>query len=242
MFRAVRNSLSSIIYPQECRVCSGEVADTGDGVACCACWGATRFFTGAEILCRKCGGFLGDRGPRIDVSCHRCDGYHFTRASALGVYEGALAASILNLKVVPHLPRRLADTIASSNAVHKFGDTDVLIPVPLSRQRLHERGFNQADIIARAVSRSTGIAVDERSLARTANTPMHRMGMDQKAREITIDKAFEVSRPKLIAGRNVLLVDDVLTSGATASQAAKTLMKSGAARVDVFTLARAVFR
>ena len=64
--------------------------------------------------------------------------------------------------------------------------------------------------------------------------------MDQKARELSVRNAFEVKRPKLIAGKNVLLVDDVLTSGATASDAAKVLKKAGAARVYVFTLARAV--
>ena len=66
--------------------------------------------------------------------------------------------------------------------------------------------------------------------------------MDQKARELTIHNAFEVTRPKLITDKNVLLVDDVLTSGATASQAAKILKKNGATRVNVFTLARAVLR
>jgi predicted amidophosphoribosyltransferase len=69
---------------------------------------------------------------------------------------------------------------------------------------------------------------------------MHRVGMDQKARELTIHNAFTVLRPKLIAGRHVMLIDDVLTSGATASQAAKILKKNGAAGVSVFTLARAV--
>jgi predicted amidophosphoribosyltransferase len=71
---------------------------------------------------------------------------------------------------------------------------------------------------------------------------MHRIGMDQKARELTIHNAFEVTRPRLIKGKKAVLIDDVLTSGATTSQAAKVLKKAGAVRVDVFTLSRAVLR
>ncbi len=69
---------------------------------------------------------------------------------------------------------------------------------------------------------------------------MHRIGMDKKARELTVKNAFEITRPKLIEGKNVLLVDDVFTSGATASSCAKVLKKNGAVGVQVFTLARAV--
>ena len=69
---------------------------------------------------------------------------------------------------------------------------------------------------------------------------MHRIGMDEKARELTVRKAFEVTRPKLIEGQNILLIDDVFTSGATASYCAKVLKKHGAAKVNVLTLARAV--
>jgi predicted amidophosphoribosyltransferase len=69
---------------------------------------------------------------------------------------------------------------------------------------------------------------------------MHRVAMDRKAREVTVKNAFAVTRPKLIEGKNVLLIDDVLTSGSTVSSCALVLKKSGAARVDVLTLARAV--
>lgn len=86
----------------------------------------------------------------------------------------------------------------------------------------------------------TKIEVDALSLTRKINTPIHRVGMDQRARELTVMKAFDVVRPKLIAGKNILLIDDVLTSGETASECARILKKNGAAGVCVFTLARAV--
>jgi ComF family protein len=240
MLRLLENSLSSIIYPQECRVCSGEVDDVDDGVACASCWGDTRFFTGKEMLCRKCGAFFAAEAAPVPVTCHKCDNHHYEQAWAIGVYEKALAASILNLKITPHLPRRIATAISSFSSSDLFAHVDVLVPVPLSRQRRRERGFNQAEVIAHAVSRVMRWDVDVSSLTRKVHTPIHRIGMDQKARELAIHNAFVVARPKLIEGKSILLVDDVLTSGATASQAAKILKKNGAASVKVFTLARAV--
>ena len=75
-------------------------------------------------------------------------------------------------------------------------------------------------------------------MTRTIHTPMHRAGMDAKGRALTVEKAFAVTRPKLIAGKNILLVDDVLTSGATISACAKILKKNGARKVFVLTVAR----
>src|SRR5260370_1334885 len=129
------------------------------------------------------------------------------------------------------LPSRIAD----------IGNSDLIVPIPLSKQRKQERGFNQAEIIAAELSRVSGIPVDASSLIRKFHTPIHRMGMDQKAREITVKNVFEVVRPRLIAGKNILLVDDVFTSGATASFCAKVLKKNGAVKVNVFILARAVY-
>lgn len=242
MFRAVQNSLLSLFYPQQCRVCGLQVEDRENGVACAACWASTRIFTGTEMLCRKCGAFMGDDKAPTPVLCHRCDDHFYDRATAVGVYEKALAASIVNLKTVPALPESLRAAAIDVIQGSYFEGTDILIPVPLSRQRQTERGFNQAEIIAAAVSRSTGFPVDASSLARKIHTRMHRAGMDKKAREATVRNAFTVVRPRLISGKNILLVDDVFTSGATASFCAKILKKTGAASVNVFTLARAVFQ
>ena len=84
MFKALRNSLLSLIYPQECRVCAGHVESLGDGVACRACWSATRIFTGDEMLCDKCGAFLGDKAAAVAVRCHKCDEQVYDKAAAVG--------------------------------------------------------------------------------------------------------------------------------------------------------------
>ena len=240
MLAAIQNSFLSLIYPQDCRVCAAHVESHKDGVACSDCWTATRTFDGTEMLCHKCGAFFGDKAAPIPVFCRKCDDHHFDNAFAAGIYEKALAATIVNLKRVPSMPRRLRTIIDSAASRKEFDAIDLLVPIPLSASRRIERGYNQAESIAAVLSRSTGIPIDAHSLARKTHTPIHRIGMDQKARELTVKNAFEVVRPKLIEGKNILLVDDVLTSGATASSCAKVLKKSGAGKVDVFTVARAV--
>lgn len=240
MFKALQNSLFSIIYPQQCTVCNAQVERLEDGVVCRECWTATRVFTGLEMLCEKCGAFFGDEAAPIPIFCHKCDDHNYDKAVAVGVYEKALSASIIRLKTMPVIPKYIEPLISAAVKRAAFIGADVIIPIPLSRQRRHERGFNQAEIIAAAVSRSAGILLDSLSLSRKRHTPMHRIAMDDRARELTVQNAFEVVRPKLVSGKTILLVDDVFTSGATASNCARVLKKSGAVKVNVFTLARAV--
>jgi ComF family protein len=240
MFKALQNSFLSIIYPQECRVCGLHVESVSDGVCCGECWAKTRIFCETELVCDKCGAFFADQAAPVRVHCQQCDDHFYDKAAAIGVYENALAASVINLKSTPYLPSRIMSAIPNALQRADFATSDVIIPIPLSKHRKLERGFNQAEVIAKAIARSTGMSVDGSSLARKLHTPIHRVGMDQKARELTVKNAFEVVRPKLIEGKSILLVDDVLTSGATASACANSLKKYGANRVNVFTLARAV--
>ena len=239
MFKALQNSLLSVVYPQECLVCAGSVENFEDGVACGRCWAATRIFSGTEMLCDKCGAYFADAAAPAPVFCHKCNDHKYDRAVAIGVYEKALSVAIINLKNAPVIPGRLAAMIPAAVGRADFARADVIIPTPLSKQRHLERGFNQAEVIAAIVARSIGAPMDRSSLARKRHTPIHRIAMDDKARELTVQNAFEVARPKLISGKSVLLVDDVFTSGATASNCARVLKKHGATTVNIFTLARA---
>jgi ComF family protein len=114
------------------------------------------------------------------------------------------------------------------------------VPVPLSRKRHFERGHNQADVIAHTIADLTRFPVIANALQRVDSSPIHRVGMDKKAREATVKNSFAVNTPRLIDGTDVLLVDDVFTSGSTASYCARVLKKNGATSVKVITLARAV--
>lgn len=238
MLSHITDSLLSLIYPQECTVCHEIVEGSSNGSACEQCWVATRVFDGSEMLCDKCGAYFGEKAAPVDVFCRKCDEYFFDKAFALGIYEKALATSVISLKNSPHLPPRISQLI--QNHAPDFVDIDLIVPIPLSKERKLERGFNQADIVAQNIAVITGRPVDSHSLERHRHTHIHRMGMDQKARELSVRNAFSVARPKLIKDKSILLVDDVLTSGATASFCAKVLKKNGASKVFVFTLARAV--
>ena len=240
MLRTLTDSILTLVYPQDCAVCGLEVSRSRDGIACLDCWNETRLFTGNETLCKKCGAFLFEYDRGDSVLCQKCDEHCYDAAVAVGIYEKALAASILRLKRTPYIPARVRELMRPAVDRLAVRSAELLIvPIPLSPRRAHERGFNQASVIGQLVSRMSGFAFDDSSLVRSVHTPVHRAGMDRKARARTVKDAFQVVRPKLIADADLLLIDDVLTSGETASSCAQVLKESGARSVNVLTIARA---
>jgi ComF family protein len=236
------DSLLALVYPQACAVCGGSIESRVLGAACANCWERTQIFSGAETLCWKCGLLSpGTVSPeqREQVRCRRCDADAFTAARACGSYEGALRASVLLLKREPHLCQKLIEQLVNTQQRYPLREATRIVPVPLQPERHKTRGFNQAALIAQALSRAVSLPLDEISLVRTHHTARHRAGMDAKGRRDTVADAFKVAYPALIAGERVLLVDDVFTTGATVSSCAKTLLDAGAAKVFVLTLARA---
>lgn len=176
---------------------------------------------------------------RQSLRCGRCDDDAFTVARACGSYEGALRASILELKREPHVARRLALLLHETQRRDPLKTADVIVPVPLHAGRERERGFNQAVVIAQELARLSGLPIDEHSVVRGLHTERHRAGMDAKARRKSVAEAFAVRHRDLIAGKSVLLIDDVFTTGATASACAQALRDAGAEEILVLTIARA---
>ena len=235
------DSLLSIIYPQACEICGESVECRKFGIACERCWQKTQIFTDRDTLCWKCGlpsiGFVTPE-KREQVRCRRCDHNVFTAARACGVYEGALKASILALKREPHICRHLVELLSLAQKQHPLTSATRIIPVPLHPKRQKTRGFNQAALLANAVCRANAAILDERSLVRTSHTEQHRAGMDARDRQKTVESAFEVLYPAVIAGESILLVDDVFTTGATVSACSRALLDAGAVEVFALTLAR----
>ena len=172
------------------------------------------------------------------IRCGHCDDDAFAVARACGSYEGALRATILELKRQPRVARRLALLMCELQRREPLNAADLIVPVPLHPDRECERGFNQALVLARELSRLSGLPIDEHSVNRRLYTERHRAGMDAKARRKSVAEAFAVSHSDLIAGKRVLLVDDVFTTGATVSACAFALNQAGAAAVFVCTVAR----
>jgi ComF family protein len=235
------DSLLALVYPQACAVCGGSVESRALGSACAKCWQQTRLFSEAETLCWKCGqpslGTVPEE-KREEVRCRRCDLDSFTAARACGVYEGALRASVLLLKRAPSICRKLREQLISTQQRSPLNKATRIIPVPLHAEREQARGFNQAALIGRELSRATSLPLDEVSLVRVKNVKRHRAGMDAKGRRDTVANAFRVTHPALVAGERVLLVDDVFTTGATVSSCASVLLDAGALEVFVLTIAR----
>jgi len=237
------DSLLALVYPQVCAICAGSVESRALGAVCERCWQDTQVFSGAEILCWKCGlpsiGTVPDE-KREEVRCRRCDHDAFTAARACGFYEGALRASVLLLKREPFVSRKLGELLLKSQQQYPLSEATRIVPVPLHPERQKARGFNQAALIGRELSRIASLPLDEISLVRTQHTNRHRAGMDAKDRRATVADAFRVTYPALIVGERILLVDDVFTTGATVSSCAQTLVDAGAAEVFVLTIARPI--
>jgi ComF family protein len=240
---ALYDATLALVYPMRCAAC-GEagVEERASAPACAACWRATTIFEGDETCCRKCGAqALGEVPPekRADVRCRRCEEAGFTAARALGKYEGALRASILTLKHEPRVSAHLGQLLFDAQRRPPLDAATRIVPVPLHAERERERGFNQATLLARALATLSGLPLDEWSVARTKHTSRHRAGMDAQARRETVESAFRVERPRLVAGERILLIDDVFTTGATVSACAQALTDAGARDVFVLTVARA---
>ena len=136
------------------------------------------------------------------------------------------------------LGRALAECIGPELPVNR-DECDLVVPVPLHRARLRWRGFNQAALLAAAVARRLDRPLDLTTLVRAK--PTHaQTGNDLDQRRQNVRHAFAVTRPPAVTGRRVLLVDDVMTTGATVDECASALLEAGAVSVDVFTLARAL--
>ncbi len=154
-----------------------------------------------------------------------------------GAYDGTLRDLIHLFKYGRMLPLRRVFGQMMGRAYPRDQFFEVLAPVPSHWRRRLWRGFDQATVLARELSRCTAIPVGE-ALRRKRHTPPQ-AGLTRRQRRDNIRGCFDVARPEAVRGRRVLLIDDVLTTGATVNAAAAALRRAGAAHVGVFTLARA---
>ena len=237
------DALLTLAYPQTCTICARSVERRWFGVVCEECWRETRIFDGTETICWKCGVLSLSQGevPAAlleEVRCVRCVAQAFTVARAVGPYKGALRESVLQLKRNPHLPLHLESLLLTVAKRKPLRSSTRIMPVPLHPMRQRSRGFNQASIIAQALAKDLALPLDETSLVRVSWSEKYRAGLDVKGRRETVAGAFEVRHPRLVANENILLVDDVFTTGATVSACAEAVSAAGAARVFVLTVAR----
>jgi ComF family protein len=235
--RAWRAGLDALLPPR-CLGCGTAVEDQA---LCPACWRRVRFL--ASPVCDACGvPFEADAGAGALCGTCAIEPPAFARARAAFAYDGESRGLILAFK---HGDR--TDSAPAFGAwlmragAELIADSDVLVPVPLHWTRLFARRYNQAALLAHAVGARSGVPVAPGLLVRRRRTPSQgRLSRAARQRNLAGAIAVPTNRRGRLADKRILLIDDVLTTGATAEACARALLAAGASAVDVLTLARVV--
>ncbi len=235
----IGRSLIDLVLPPQCLSCGSVVDDPH--TLCAACWGRLRFIE--HPLCSACGRPF-DVEESDGALCGRCvrRPHVYARARSSLAYDDASRHMILMFK---YADRTDAAPLFASWMGHAgrdlLAEAELIAPVPLHWTRLLRRRYNQAALLAQAIGRAAGIEVEVDLLRRQRRTA-RLAGMGAKDRARTVKGAISVpaARSERIKDRRVLLIDDVLTTGATVDACAQALLDAGASAVDVLTLARVV--
>ncbi|HVR44724.1 MAG TPA: ComF family protein [Thermoanaerobaculia bacterium] len=230
-----------IVLPSPCVVCGGELSWSGRRGSCCgSCWDALPAIAGPA--CRRCGIPWEMAGGAIDsFLCLDCVGRErdpVERIVSWGRYAGGLERLVHAFKFERHdfLDAPLASLLLSAWAEWSPEGIDAAVPVPLHRRKLLERGYNQADLLARKFAAGAGLRYLPGLLRREIDTPPQ-AGLKRGERAANVRRAFAAERG--CGGRGVVLIDDVCTTGATLRGCARSLRRAGARRVVALTVARA---
>ncbi len=233
------NDINEVIFPPQCLGCTEILHPESGQIFCPACSDQIKFIAGG--ICHICGTTY-PNSPAEGHLCGDCleNKTYFSYARAIFSYESFILNAIHQFKYKRDLS--IGEILASFMAGYSFPDIDftdysLIIPVPLHIKRLRKRGFNQSLVLARAVEHKRQIPVNFSVLKRHKFT-LTQTGSNRNERKENIKGAFEVTDKKKIDGKNIILIDDVYTTGATINECAKTLIKAGAQKVAVLTLAR----
>lgn len=238
VLRRATASLVALLFPPQCLDCHAEIPTCDDGILLCAdC--RRRYSPDEWPRCYRCGAAL----VADALCCPWCSQHvlQFDAVFPLGRYVGQLRRSVLRMK------RSSSDTLALAlgrclaarrrEEILAFGP-DMVVPIPLHWKRWLLRGSNHAETLARPIAQTGGSPLQNGALKRILNSPPQKaLGLVDRFRSVR--NAFQVRAGYDLKGKRVLLVDDVLTTGATCSSAATALKRAGAAKVAVAILARA---
>ncbi|HTS41656.1 MAG TPA: ComF family protein [Xanthobacteraceae bacterium] len=236
--RAAGSRTLNVALPPLCPACRELVAERG---LCASCWGKLSFI--APPYCERLGiPFAYDPGPGVLSMQAIADPPAYARARAAVRYDDIARTLVHALKYGDRLELAPLMGCWIAHAGHQLlADTDALVPVPLHWRRLWIRRFNQSTLLAKTISHASGVPVDETALKRVKAT-VQQVGLSKAERAQNVQGAFRVppeARPT-VKGRRLIVVDDVMTSGATAESCARALLHAGALKVDVLVFARVV--
>ena len=237
-FAYFRHGLADVLYPAHCLGCGLPIAGE-TGVVCPAC--RAKLIDENERRCPRCAGLVGSDAVKGSCpDCRRSPGFRFGTAAAVGIYDGDLRELVLEFKyrrawsVGRHLARELAGAVRR-RGLHERDP--VVVAVPLHWWKRLKRGFNQAERLAEHLSDDLGLRCARGALVAVRPTA-DQIGLMRAERRRNVQGAFRVRRPGAVADRHVLLVDDVMTTGATLNECTRVLKAAGARSVSVAIAAR----
>ena len=241
---SLAGAVASILFPSGCRICEALLTRADRLPVCDACLDSFRELP--EEICERCGQPWTDAGD-VDGDesvCRECRerGFAFDAARSFGVYEGALARAIVLMKYERIEPlgawfaKRLLET---ARRIPSPYSADVIVPVPLHRARQKERGFNQVDLFGRPLARKLRLPYRPVLLKRERARPEKHL-LHFEERWEAVRGAFVIREGGRVDNLRILLLDDVMTSGATLDACSRALREAGAKSVAGLTIARAV--
>jgi ComF family protein len=241
--KSVLQSLLDLIYPPYCLRCYKSLIHQPNKFICPECLkSASEKRTDLQNICLKCGMFLGPHsGQKLDCPSCRTMRLTFKRNLAFGSYDGVLKDLILIYKYGRE--KVLSETLAKWLVERLTPEKDIIsqinliVPVPLTKSRQKKRGFNQSELLALYLSKQFFIPVSRNNLIRIKETPAQ-ASLSRAERIQNLRDAFEVRKPAEFKDKNILLIDDVLTTGATADEISRLLKQAGAHSVHTLVLAR----
>ncbi|MFH1655207.1 MAG: ComF family protein [Candidatus Omnitrophota bacterium] len=240
MFKSLSATVLDIIYPRNCINCKNGIFDKDYGFSICRdCF--ENIQKNRPPFCLKCGRHLD--GPETDEGvCRQCKSrkFYFDNAWSVCIYEGIIQELIHKFKYSNKtmldkvFAKLIFDFVMNFNL--SVSDYDIMLPVPLHPTRLREREYNQCRILAHEIQNFFSIAISTNDVMRLRNTKSQ-ISLDKKARWENIKGAFKVKNTLKFKDKNVLIIDDLITTGATASELARALKNAGTKNVSVLTLA-----
>jgi len=230
-------TLLDLVYPPpaHCVVCGG-MLEEGERDVCHRCFRTIEYIE--EPVCRKCGKpLLHTQFPQYCYDCVTME-HCFTRGASVGVFDGTLKQLIFNFKFKgkKRLAGLLSGLLIEKLETLNWPAVECVVPVPLSRKRLSQRGFNQVHLLAKPVAKALNCKLVADNLVKVKNTRLQRE-LSRGERLKNLKDSFRVKNPKQFKAKRILLVDDIFTTGATVDECSRVLLESGAREVYVLTLA-----
>ena len=228
------NQFLNTLFPESCPVCREPSTDHKTAPICPECWRSILPYSGPQ--CLKCGlPLVSD----ASIECGECienePAYKF--AGSFGLYDGALKKAIHLLKY--HKIKRLSKPLSELILQVRIPRVDAVLPVPLYKKRLRQREFNQSALLAKYMAKSAGISLLIDCLIKTRDTAPQ-VGLNAGERRRNVRKAFRIENKRLIEGKSILLIDDVITTGATVRECSRVLKKAGPENIYVIALAHGI--